>query len=65
MTRSMETPGPLLRAVDRAAFAVGLGERLRRAGVPVTFTALGAFSEALGLAPPTAEEAAAAAATSS
>ena len=53
MTRSMETPGPLLRAVDRAAFAVGLGERLRRAGVPVTFTALGAFSEALGLAPPT------------
>ena len=49
----METPGPLLRSVDRAAFAVGLGERLRRAGVPVTFTALGAFTEALGLSPPT------------
>ena len=48
----METPGPLLRSVDRAAFAVGLGERLRRAGVPVTFTALGAFTEALGLSPP-------------
>jgi uncharacterized protein with von Willebrand factor type A (vWA) domain len=49
----MEAPGPLLRSVDRAAFAVGLGERLRRAGVPVTFTALGAFTEALGLSPPT------------
>ena len=53
MTPSMEAPGPLLRSVDRAAFAVGLGERLRRAGVPVTFTALGAFTEALGLSPPT------------
>ena len=51
---STETPGPLLRSVDRAAFAVGLGERLRRAGVPVTFTALGAFTEALGCPrPPT------------
>jgi uncharacterized protein len=49
----MEAPGPLARSVDRAAFAVGLGERLRRAGVPVTFTALGAFTEALGLSPPT------------
>jgi uncharacterized protein len=49
----MEAPGPLLRSVDRAAFAVGLGERLRRAGVPVTFTALGALTEALGLSPPT------------
>lgn len=49
----MEAQGPLLRSVDRAAFAVGLGERLRRAGVPVTFTALGAFTEALGLSPPT------------
>ena len=49
----MEAPGPLLRSVDRAAFAVGLGERLRHAGVPVTFTALGAFTEALGLSPPT------------
>jgi len=45
-------PGALLAGVDRAAFAVGLGERLRRAGVPVTFTALGAFTEALGVAPP-------------
>ena len=49
----MVTPaGALLAGVDRAAFAVGLGERLRRAGVPVTFTALGAFTEALGVAPP-------------
>jgi uncharacterized protein with von Willebrand factor type A (vWA) domain len=38
--------------VDRAAFVVALGQRLRRAGVPVTFTALGACTEALGLRPP-------------
>jgi uncharacterized protein with von Willebrand factor type A (vWA) domain len=43
--------GPL-RGVDRAAFVVALGERLRRSGVPVTFTALTAFTDALGLAPP-------------
>jgi len=51
VTPSMGAPGSLLRSVDRAAFAVGLGGRLRRAGVPVTFTALGAFTEALGLCP--------------
>ncbi len=44
--------GVLLRSVDRAAFVVALGERLRRAGVPVTFTALGAFTDALGVSPP-------------
>jgi uncharacterized protein len=44
--------GPLLRAVDRAAFVVAFGERLRRAGVPVTFTALGTCTEALDVSPP-------------
>jgi uncharacterized protein with von Willebrand factor type A (vWA) domain len=45
-------PGPvLLRAVDRAAFAVALGQRLREAGVPVTFTALGALTRALHVLP--------------
>src|SRR3954453_6582882 len=44
--------GPLLRAVDRAAFVVAFGERLRRAGVPVTFTALGTCTDALEVAPP-------------
>jgi uncharacterized protein with von Willebrand factor type A (vWA) domain len=49
----MDLPrGTVLGSVDRAAFVVALGERLRRAGVPVTFTALGAFTEALGVAPP-------------
>ncbi len=48
----MEASGALLRAVDRAAFVVALGERLRRAGVPVTFTAFGAFTDALALSPP-------------
>ena len=43
--------GPL-PGVDRAAFVVALGERLRLSGVPVTFTALTAFTDALGLAPP-------------
>ena len=33
-------------AVDRGAF-VGAGERLRAAGVPVTFTAFAALTEAL------------------
>lgn len=44
--------GPLLRAVDRAAFAVAFGDRLRRAGVPVTFTALGTLTDALDVSPP-------------
>jgi uncharacterized protein len=50
----MASPAPaLLRSVDRAAFVVALGQRLRTAGVPVTFTALAAFSEALGVLPAT------------
>lgn len=50
----MSGPGTsaLFPAVDRGAFAVALGRRLRRAGVPVTFTALGAVTEALAVAPP-------------
>jgi uncharacterized protein with von Willebrand factor type A (vWA) domain len=48
----MSTPAPLLRSVDRAALAVALGERLRDTGVPVTFTALGAFSDAIGVSAP-------------
>ena len=43
--------GPL-PGVDRAAFVVALGERLRLSGVPLTFTAQTAFTDALGLAPP-------------
>lgn len=50
--RAGRVPGPLLRAVDRGAFVAALGERLRGAGVPVTFTALAALTEALGLSPP-------------
>ena len=42
----------MLPAVDRAAFVVALGHRLREAGVPVTFTALGAFSDGLGVVRP-------------
>lgn len=50
----METPaGLVVRAVDRAAFVVALGQRLRRAGVPVTFTALGACTDAIGISRPT------------
>jgi len=44
--------GALLRGVDRAAFVVPLGARLRAAGVPVTVTALAAFTRALAAAPP-------------
>ena len=48
-------PAPLLGGVDRAALAAALGDRLRAAGVPVTpTTALAAFAEALGAAPPAA-----------
>ncbi len=43
---------PLLRAIDRAAFVVAFGRRLRVAGVPATFTALAALTEALQAAPP-------------
>ena len=52
MTSGDPLAGTVLRSVDRAAFVVALGERLRRAGVPVTFTALGAFTRAIGVAPP-------------
>jgi uncharacterized protein len=48
----MPAQGTLLTGVDRAAFVVALGHRLRRAGVPVTLTALAAFTHALGLSPP-------------
>ena len=50
----MSEPGPtsILRAVDRGAFAVALARRLREAGVPVTFTALGAVTEGLAASPP-------------
>ena len=42
----------LLPGVDRAAFAVALARRLREAGVPVSLTALPAFTDALAVAPP-------------
>ncbi len=42
----------LLGGVDRAAFTVALGQRLRAAGVPVSLTAMTAFTDALALAPP-------------
>jgi uncharacterized protein len=44
--------GPLLTAVDRAALVVAFGDRLRRSGVPVTFTALGTLTDALDVSPP-------------
>jgi uncharacterized protein with von Willebrand factor type A (vWA) domain len=52
VTPQPTSPDRLLAAVDRAAFVVGLGGRLRRAGVPVSFTALAALTEALAVAPP-------------
>jgi len=42
----------LLSGVDRAAFVVALGHRLRVAGVPVTLTALASFTRALDASPP-------------
>jgi uncharacterized protein with von Willebrand factor type A (vWA) domain len=42
----------VLRGVDRAAFAVGLGGRLRRAGVPVGLTDVDDFVRALVVCPP-------------
>ncbi|WP_248963640.1 VWA domain-containing protein [Sphaerisporangium perillae] len=42
------TPAPLLRSVDRAAFAV----RLRRRGVPVGFTGIEDLVRALAVCPP-------------
>jgi uncharacterized protein len=49
---SAEAAGPILRGVDRAAFVVALGHRLRAAAVPVTFTSLAAFTQALAASPP-------------
>lgn len=46
------TAPTVLAGVDRAAFVVPLGERLREAGVPVSLTSLAAFSDALRVAPP-------------
>ena len=43
---------PLLRGVDRAAFAIGLAGRLRRAGVPCGLTDVDDFARALGACPP-------------
>jgi uncharacterized protein len=43
----------VLRGVDRATFATALGERLRRAGVPVTVRAMTTFADALGTRFPT------------
>jgi uncharacterized protein with von Willebrand factor type A (vWA) domain len=42
---------PLLRGVDRAAFAVGFAGRLRRAGVPCGLTDVDDFVRALGACP--------------
>ncbi|GGJ55285.1 vWA domain-containing protein [Streptomyces brasiliensis] len=43
---------PFLPAVDRAAFAVALADRLRRRGVPVGLTATQDFVAALAASPP-------------
>ena len=45
-------PGAVLRGVDRAAFAVALSPAAAGAGVPVSLTAMSAFTDALGAAPP-------------
>jgi uncharacterized protein len=44
--------GLLLPAVDRAAFVVPFGSRLRAAGVGVSLSSLRAFTDALAAAPP-------------
>lgn len=44
--------GALLGGVDRAALVAALGDRLRRAGVPVTLTSMTTFADALEAAPP-------------
>ena len=48
----MTPSGPLLPAVDRAAFATALATRLREHGVPVGLTATRDFVDALAAAPP-------------
>ncbi len=42
----------MLRGVDRAALVAALAQRLRERGVPVSITAMTAFTEALEVAPP-------------
>ena len=42
----------MLRGVDRAAFAVALAGRLRRAGVPAGLTTVDDFVRALAASPP-------------
>lgn len=49
---SVSPTGPVLGGVDRAAFVVALTQRLRARGVPVRMSAMAAFAEALGAAPP-------------
>ncbi|WP_369035733.1 vWA domain-containing protein [Streptomyces adonidis] len=48
----MTPTGPVLRAVDRAAFAVALATRLRERGVPVGLTATQDLVRALAAVPP-------------
>ncbi|GAB2811930.1 vWA domain-containing protein [Streptomyces daliensis] len=54
MSTAPTAPPALLRGVDRAAFAVALGVRLRAYGVPVGFTRVEDFVRSLALAPPRA-----------
>ncbi len=52
-------PGPrsgVLRGVDRAAFAVALSGRLRRAGMTVDLTCSATLVDALGIAPPSTRQ---------
>ena len=49
---SSGSASPLLRGVDRAAFAVALATRLRARGVPVGFTAIDDVVRALAAVPP-------------
>ena len=49
----MPADSGLLRGIDRAAFAVAVAERLRRAGVPVGLTGAEDFVRALAVSPPT------------
>ena len=52
MTQPPDDLAAVLRGVDRAAFAVALSQRLRATGVPVSLTAMSAFTDALAAAPP-------------
>lgn len=48
----MAARGPVIGSVDRAAFVVALGDRLRAAGVPVGLPALDTCTRALAVSPP-------------